>query len=52
VPVREPHRADLRAIRRGEVPLADVIGAIDEAEATIISLAASSAVPNEPDRRL
>jgi len=50
LPVPEPHRARLRAIRRGEVGLADVLAAIDKAEATLTQLATSSTVPEQPDR--
>jgi len=50
LPVPEPDRAYLRSIRRGEVPLAEVVHAIDAAEARLLSLADSRAVPPEPDR--
>lgn len=50
LPVPEPDRAYLRAIRRGEVPLAEVLAAIDRAEARLLQLREGSAVPDEPDR--
>jgi uncharacterized protein len=50
LPVPEPARERLRAIRRGEVTLLDVLADIDAAEAELISLRASPAVPAQPDR--
>jgi hypothetical protein len=50
LPVPEPDRAYLRSIRRGEVPLAEVIAAIDTAEQRLVSLRASASIPAEPDR--
>jgi len=50
LPVPEPDRAHLRAIRRGEVPLDDVVAAIDDAERRLVALRTSSAVAVEPDR--
>jgi hypothetical protein len=50
LPVPEPHRGYLRAIRRGEHPLAEVIDAISSAEAQLTGLAGSAGVPAEPDR--
>ena len=50
LPVPEPHRSYLRAIRRGEVPLAEVIDAVGETEARLIALRDRSSVPAEPDR--
>jgi hypothetical protein len=50
LPVAEPSRANLHAIRRGEVPLADVIAAIGEAEAELLRLQYSSVLPAQPDR--
>jgi hypothetical protein len=49
LPVPEPQRHYLQAIRRGEVALADVVAAIDDAEQTLISLRDSSALPDQPD---
>jgi hypothetical protein len=51
LPVPGPDRAYLRSVRRGEVPLTEVIGAITAAEARLTALRDSSAVPDEPDRR-
>jgi hypothetical protein len=50
LPVPEPQRSYLRAIRRGEVPQREVIAAIDDAEAALTRLATASAVPDAPDR--
>jgi hypothetical protein len=49
--VPEPDRAYLRAIRRGEVALAEVLDAIISAEASLEELKESSSVPSQPDRR-
>jgi uncharacterized protein len=51
LPVPEPDREYLRSIRRGERPLAEVLEAIAAAEARLIELRDSSAIPDEPDRR-
>jgi hypothetical protein len=51
LPVPEPHRGYLRALRRGEVPQADVVAAIERAEADLARLQDAAAVPAEPDRR-
>jgi len=50
LPVPEPHRSYLRAIRRGEVPLAEVIGAVADAEARLARFRDHASVPPEPDR--
>ncbi len=50
LPVPEPDRTYLRAIRTGEVELAEVLEAIDRAEGELVHLAEASAVPDEPDR--
>jgi hypothetical protein len=50
LPVPEPERAYLRSIRRGEVPLVEVIQAIDDAEAQLRRLRETSEVPADPDR--
>jgi len=50
LPVPEPDRAYLRAVRRGEVPLREVLGAITDAEDRLTALRTDSAVPPEPDR--
>lgn len=51
LPVPEPHRAYLRSIRRGEVPLKEVLDAIAGAEHRLAALGESSSVPDEPDRQ-
>jgi len=50
LPIPEPHLSYLRAVRRGELPLAEVTRAIDEAEVELVSLNTSAKVPEEPDR--
>jgi hypothetical protein len=50
LPVPSPHGEYLRAIRRGEVPLAEALAAIDEAEHQLIRAKDSASVPDEPDR--
>jgi len=49
LPVREPERSLLRAVRRGEHTLDFVMDQIDEAEARLTALASSSGVPDQPD---
>jgi uncharacterized protein len=51
LPVPEPHRSYLRAIRRGEVPLPEVVDAITQAEGELTRLRDAGGVPAEPDRR-
>jgi len=50
LPVPEPDREYLRAIRRGEVELAEVIGAVDRAERNLEDLRDGADLPAEPDR--
>jgi hypothetical protein len=50
LPVPSPDRRYLRAIRRGEVPLAEVVEAVARAESQLVRLRESSTVPAEPDR--
>ncbi|MGH1563288.1 DNA polymerase beta superfamily protein [Mumia sp. DW29H23] len=50
LPVPEPGGGLLRSVRRGEVPLDEVLAAIGEAEARLAALARSADVPDEPDR--
>ncbi|WP_207208402.1 DNA polymerase beta superfamily protein [Nocardioides glacieisoli] len=50
LPVPEPDLSRLRAVRRGEVELAEVVAAVEEAEARLVELSTSSAVPDQPDR--
>ncbi len=51
LPVPQPHGDYLRAIRRGEIPLAEVIEAVTSAEAELERLRDGSSVPAQPDRR-
>jgi uncharacterized protein len=50
LPVPEPDRQYLRAVRRGEVAHAEVVDAVEAAEQKLESLRASSAISAEPDR--
>ena len=50
LPVPEPDRSYLRSVRRGEVPLAEVLTSISDAERRLTVLGTSSGVPPEPDR--
>ncbi|WP_392544420.1 DNA polymerase beta superfamily protein [Oryzobacter telluris] len=50
LPVPEPHRSRLLAVRRGEVPLEDVLLAVRDAEAAVEALGDSPGLPPEPDR--
>lgn len=50
LPVAEPERQYLRAIRRGEVAQAQVVHAVEAAERRLETLRASEAVRTEPDR--
>jgi hypothetical protein len=50
LPVPEPSRTYLRSVRHGEVPLTEVVGAIDRAAADLERLRSSQAVPAQPDR--
>jgi hypothetical protein len=50
LPVPENDRAYLRSVRRGEVPLPEVLEAIAEVEERLTALRTGSSVPAEPDR--
>jgi hypothetical protein len=50
LPVPEPDRTHLRRVRRGEVPLAEVVAAVDDAEARLTALRDAPSVPAVPDR--
>lgn len=50
LPVPQPHRDYLRSVRRGEVPLSEVLAAIDEADARLVALRDAAQVPEQPDR--
>ena len=50
LPVPPPHRDTLRAVRRGDLQLADVLDLITGAEARLTELRDSSALPEQPDR--
>ncbi len=50
LPVPEPELGYLRQVRRGEVPLAEVVDRVDLAESRLAALRDSSDLPPEPDR--
>lgn len=49
LPVPEPDRRYLRAVRRGEITRAEVIDAVEAAECRLDSLRASTHIPARPD---
>ncbi len=49
LPVPEPHRSRLMAVRRGEIALADVLAQLDDAVVALERLAATADVPAEAD---
>ncbi len=51
LPIPLPEREHLRAIRRGEIPLADVVAEVEAAERRLLALRESPHVPREPDQR-
>jgi hypothetical protein len=50
LPVPEPERSHLRAVRRGEIAKEDVIAAVDEAERHLLELSEATSLPDQPDR--
>jgi len=50
LPMAPEHRAYLLDVRRGEVPLADVLARLDRSENELATLRDSAAVPDQPDR--
>lgn len=50
LPVPPPHRDTLRAVRRGELRLAEVLDLVTGAETRLTELRDSSALPEQPDR--
>lgn len=49
LPIAEPERTQLLAVRRGEVPLRQVLGRLHDQSARLEEAVLSSAVPDEPD---
>lgn len=49
LPVPEPDRSGLRAVRRGEPTLAEVVAELDEATARLTGLVDASDLPDEAD---
>ena len=50
LPVPEPHLGYLRSVRRGEVPLDEVVDAITDAEDRLAQLRGNPGLPDQPDR--
>jgi len=50
LPIPQPHLTFLRAVRRGEVSLPEVVSQLDRSEARLLDLCQSGSVPAEPDR--
>jgi hypothetical protein len=50
LPVPDPDRTYLRAVRRGEIPLGEVVDAIDRAERELSTLRMSTRLSDQPDR--
>ena len=50
LPVPEPGRTYLRSVRRGEVPLPEVLTSIADVERQLVALQSAADVPAEPDR--
>ena len=50
LPVPQPAREHLRAVRRGEVVLADVLAEVDDLAARLEDLRTTSPLPEQPDR--
>ncbi|MEJ2579519.1 MAG: nucleotidyltransferase domain-containing protein [Kineosporiaceae bacterium] len=50
LPVPQPHRDHLRAIRQGHLSLAQVLADIDDAERALDDLRNRSTLPDQPDR--
>lgn len=50
LPVPEPGLSYLRSVRRGEVPLAEVLDSVGQAERALGELQSGSELPEQPDR--
>jgi predicted nucleotidyltransferase len=50
LPMAEPDRSRIMAIRTGEVSEADVVAEVEQVEAEMVSAIEGSALPEEPDR--
>jgi hypothetical protein len=51
LPVPDPAGSYLRAVRRGQVPLVQVLAALEDVEAELVRLQTQADVPPEPDRQ-
>jgi hypothetical protein len=50
LPIPEPDLSYLRAVRRGEVRLDEVVSAVELAERRLVDLQSSAELPAQPDR--
>ena len=51
LPIQDEHREYLRAVRRGEVSLQDVLSRVDDYATQLTELGKSATVPDQPDRQ-
>ena len=51
LPMEPEHRERLRAVRRGQVPVREVLHELDDYERLLSELRLCGAVPDQPDRR-
>jgi predicted nucleotidyltransferase len=49
LPIREPARGEIRAVREGQVPFDEVVARIEEAERALVAAHEATALPDEPD---
>jgi len=49
LPIREPARGEIRAVREGQVPFDEVVAHIEEAERALLAAHEATALPDEPD---
>ena len=50
LPMAEPERSRIMAIRTGDVPEAEVVAEVEQVEAELVKAIDESALPEEPDR--
>jgi hypothetical protein len=49
LPVPEPERALILAVRRGDLPFADVVELVEQAERDLVAACDESPLPEQPD---
>ena len=52
LPMREPERSLVMSVRRGDVPLGDVLTSVAELEASLRGLQQTAELPDEPNREM